>query len=137
MTRDKGYVCGLSSIICCAGFYVLPFAFSGGFFSQEVNIILSVVRVLWIFLPVAAFALAFIGKVRSAHGTTARKLCNIGAGIGLFECASLVLSGLALLWIDILSIPASAAEMTIFVDAVLIVGYFIVAYICGKIFWFI
>lgn len=83
------------------------------------------------------FIFAFIGKVRSKYGTKARRLCNIGAGIYWIVSVALMFAGLFALWMDVFSIPARAAEITGFVDTVLIAGYFLIAYIRGKILWFI
>lgn len=136
MIKGRGYAWGLSSVILAAGFFVLPIVLIKPSSSETLEIILSYIRILWVCFPAVAFIFAFIGKVRSKWGTKARRLCNIGAGIGWVVSVVLMFSGIGALWIDVFSISARAAEITGFVDTVLIAGYFLIAYIRGKILWF-
>ncbi len=136
MIKGRGYAWGLSSVILSSCYFVLPlFIFKPS--SGTAAILFSYFQILWVFFPIIGFILAFIGKVRSEYGTKARRLCNIGAGIGWVVSVVLMFSGLGALWMDVFSISARAAEITCFVDTILIAGYFLIAYIRGKILWFI
>ena len=136
MIKGRGYAWGLSSVILSACFFVLPlFILKPD--SETAAILFSYLQILWVFFPLIGFILAFIGKVRSEYGTKARRMCNIGAGICWVVSFVLMFSGFGVLWMDVFSIPATAAEVTGFVDTVLIAGYFLIAYICGRILWFI
>ena len=101
------------------------------------EIVLPYVQVVWIFFPVLAFALAFIGKVRSEPDTKARRCCNIGAGMGWILSGLLMFIGFGALWKDVVSLPETAAEITALIDTLLMAGYLVTAYIRGKILWFI
>jgi len=136
VVKGRGYAWGLSSVILSACYFVFPlFILKPS--SETAAILFSYLQILWVFFPMIGFILAFIGKVRSEWGTKARKLCNIGAGICWVVSVMLMFFGLGALWMDVFSISASAAEITGFVDTVLIAGYFLIAYIRGKILWFI
>lgn len=137
MRNDRGFACGLSSVILSSCYFVLPLIIIKYSSSVTVAIIQSCIRALWVFFPVLGFVFAFVGKVRSDYGTIARKLCNIGAGIGWIASIMLMFMAFGALWMDVFSISAWAAEVTSFVDTVLIAGYFLIAYIRGKLLWFI
>ena len=137
LTRGKGYALGLSSVIFAIGFFVLPIVFIKPSFFMIPDMVLSYIRILWVLFPAIAFVLAFIGKVKSKRATKARRLCNIGAGIGWIASVVLMFTGFGSLWMDVFSISAVAAEVTCLVDTILISGYFLIAYIRGKILWFI
>ena len=103
MIKGRGYVWGLSSIILsCCYFVILPFIIKPS--SESLEVLFLCIQILWVILPMIGFALAFIGKVRSEHGTKARKLCNIGAGICWNESVIFMFAGLLVLWMDVFSI---------------------------------
>ena len=132
MIKGKGYAWGLSSVMLAIAFVVLPFAL----IKPSSWVPLSIIQVVWAFFPTFAFVLAFVGKVRSEQRTKARRLCNIGAGMGWLVSTMLIFAGLDILWTEVVSLPETAAEITTIIDTVLIAGYLLIAYIRGKIFWF-
>lgn len=137
MRKGRGYAWGLSSVIFAAGYFVLPIVLIKPSSSVTLEIVLSYIRILWAFFPAIAFIFAFIGKTRSEWGTKARRLCNIGVTIGLFASIILMFFAFGSLWVDVFSISAWEAEVTALVDTGLFAGYFLIAYIRGKILWFI
>lgn len=137
MQKGKGYVWGLISVILDVGFFVLPIVLIKPGSSVTLEIVLSYIRILWVFFPVIAFIFAFIGKTRSEWGTKARKLCNVGAGIGWIVSSILLFFAIGILWTDVFSISSWVAEITAFVDTILIAGYLLISYIKGTPFWII
>jgi len=137
VVKGRGYAWGLSSVIFAAGYFVLPIVLIKPSSSVTLEIILSYIRILWVGFPAIAFVFAFVGKTRSEWGTKARRLCNIGATIGWLASIMLMFFGFGALWTDVFSLSAWEAEVTTFVDTILIAGYFLIAYIRGKIFWFV
>lgn len=135
MSKERGYAWGLSSVIFDAGYFVLPFVLTKPSSSVTLEIIWP--YILWVSIPAIAFVFAFVGRTRSEWGTKARTLCNIGATIGGLVSIVLMFSGFGALWIDVFSLSAREAEVTTFVDTILIAGYFLIAYNRGKIFWFV
>ena len=138
LIKGKGYVWGLSSVILAGLFLSFPFlmALITAVSGVKVFDVLAV-QISFIVLPLVTFVVAFIGKVRSEHGTKARKLCNIGAAISWSELVVLSFSGFAALWTDVLPMPAVAADITIWVDTILLCGYFLIAYLTGKLLWYV
>ena len=138
MIKGKGYVWGLSSVILAVVFLSFPFWMALIIAVSGVNIFdVLAVQISFIVLPLVIFVVAFIGKVRSERGTKARKLCNIGAAIGWSELAVISFSGFTVLWTDVLPIPIVAADITILVDTILLCGYLLIAYLTGKLLWYV
>lgn len=137
MRKGSGFAWGLSSVLFAAGYLLLPFFLIKPGSTEMMERLLSYIQILWAFFPAIAFGLAFIGKKKSQQETKARRLCNIGAGIGWLASFVLLYWAFSFLWVDIFSIPARAAEVICLIDTVLVTGYFLIAYICGKLLWFI
>ena len=138
MIKGRGYVFGLSSVILSSMSFVSPFlaVIIGSIFGKKI-FYEFIFQILYIGLPPIGFITAFVGKVKSDYGTRARKLCNIGAGMGIVMSTILILSMIKILLQDVFSVPEYPAVITGFVDTVLICGYFFIAYIRGKLLWFI
>ena len=138
MVKGRGYAWGLSSAILSSIPVTSPFwaviigSVAGVKLFDE-----FIFQILFLGLPPIGFVVAFIGKVRSDYGTCARKLCNIGAGIGIVMSAILIWSMIGVLLQDVFSVPEYPAVITGLVDTILISGYFLIAYIRGKVLWFI
>lgn len=133
MKKGKGYAWGLSSVILSSVSIASPFL-GVIFMSDESTMIASILPFLYICIPPVGFVVAFIGRVKSEHGTRARKLCNIGAGIGMAMCAIFIWSFVGVFLEE--SIPEYPAVITSLVDMVLISGYLLIAYAKGKLLWF-
>ena len=139
VSKGNGYAWGMASVIL--SLYSIASPFLGVIVSfvrddPELSGITFHTGLGYLLLPIG-FAFAFIGKVRSEYGTKARKLCNIGAGISAAMAALRVWTAafvfLKIYW----SVAEQAAAITALIDTILLVGYFLVAYITGKLLWFI
>jgi hypothetical protein len=137
MRKGRGYAWGFSSVIFDVGYLVLPFVLIKPSSSAALETLVLCIQILWACFPFVAYILAFVGRTRSEGGTKARRLCNIGATIGWIFSIMLMFMAFGSLWMDVFSLSAAEAEVTTFVDTFLIAGYFLVAYISGKILWFL
>ena len=138
LPKGKGYAFGLSSVILSALSAGFPFwvILLGGIFNVKV-IAELISQILLVILPPAGFAFAFVGRVRSESGTQARKLSHIGAAMGVSMSLAPMFSAFLVLWEEVSFIPTSVGYATACVDTILLSGYWMIAYIRGKVFWFI
>lgn len=136
MRNDRGFAWGCGSVILnVIFFFAIPFI-SNPPKEGAAAIIFTCLQVLWVLFPYIVFFLALIGKKRSKSEIKARKLCNIGAVMGLFEGGAILFFGIGALWGDVFLLPAPAVELLMFVDTILIVGYLLIAYLSGRLLWF-
>ena len=138
MAKRNGYVWGMLSVILSSCSIASPFlgVIIGSMAGLPV-FLEPIFQILFLFLPPIGFIFAFIGKVRCENGTEARKLCNIGAGIGIVMSAILIWSMAMVLLQDFFSLTEEVAAVTGLIDMILIAGYFLIAYIKDKLLWFV
>ncbi|MBQ8398525.1 MAG: hypothetical protein IJX08_01015 [Clostridia bacterium] len=140
LATKRGIVWGVLSVIVSVGSFVLPIMalIIGTVAGKAVyDVLWPIALALFLCFPPIGFVLAFIGKVRSASETKARTLCNVGAGVGIVLSAVFLWMMTGAAFQDFLLLKEDAAVITALIDTCLLTGYFLAAYIRGKILWFI
>lgn len=136
--KERGYGWGLSSALASSLSLAFPLvSVMVGSMAGAGAVLQTVCMCLFLLFPPIGFVLAFIGRGKSEYGTKTRRLCNVGAGIGLVISAVFVCAFTNVLLQDAFSISLQAASVTGVVDATLFALYFWWAYVRGKILWFL
>ena len=138
MKREKGYGWGIASLIIAITNLASPILMVMlGLLISNMPLIEPLFQVLFVSLAPIGFIVAFLGKVRTISGTRARKFCNFCAGVGLVICAIFGGALIGVFWLDVMHVGRYAAMVTAWVDTILIIGYWLIAYICGEVIWFV
>lgn len=132
----KGFVLGLTSLIVSVVSFNM-FLVIEIVSHLEIHAVLQIVIYVLIMLSYpAGFVLSFIGKIQSEKSTVARQLCYVSACISTFVCTIIIFAFSAAVLQDAFNIEETASYVTALIDAILIMGYFVLAYIRGKLIWF-
>ena len=133
----KGFGWGLISLIVSVVSYNM-FLIIMLVSDSEIHPVLQIVIYVLLMLSYpAGFVLSFIGKKKSEKSTVARQLCYVSVCISTVLCTVVIFTISATILQNAFNIEETASYVTALIDAILIMGYFVLAYIREKLIWFL